>query len=203
MARADNPYSRFVAWVKIVLPVMALAILASLFLFQRIDDSLQPLPFSEVELEQLAKGQGIGGPHFTGMTEDGRSLSLQAETAFPRLGNRRIVDAQTVRAVLETTEHGAITLVAKSAVVDQEASAADLAGGVLVETESGYRVVTEALRSALDRTDVESLGPADLTGPGFEAKAGRMHLKSDTEQPDNVILVFKDGVHLIYQPANQ
>lgn len=203
MARADNAYSRFVAWVKIILPVMALVLLASLFMFQQVDQGAQPLPFTEVELEQLARGQGIGGPNYSGLTEEGRALSLEADSAFPRLGNRRVVDAQSVRAVLESGAHGDITLVAQAAVIDQETSQAQLTGGVLIETGSGYRVVTETLRSALDRTDAESGGPAQVTGPGLELQAGGMHLMAKPDEPESVILVFKDGVDLIYTPQSR
>lgn len=199
MARADNPYSRFVNWAKILLPVAALALLSSLFLFQQIDPDDQSLPFSEVELEQLARGQGIGGPHYTGVTEDGRALSLEADSAFPRLSNRRIVDAQKIRATLESETHGDILLVSKTAVIDQEIGQADLTGGVLVETASGYRIVSEGIRTALNRTDLKSLGTAKVTGPGLRIDAGGMALTSDPDNPDSVILVFNEGVKLVYE----
>ena len=33
MARADNAYSRLIRWLKIVLPLVALALMSSIFLF--------------------------------------------------------------------------------------------------------------------------------------------------------------------------
>ena len=110
MARADNAYSRFVAWVKIILPVMALLLLSSLFLFQSSDGDQQALPFSAGELAELATGQGIGRPEFKGLSGDGRAITLTADSALPRLTNRKVIDVTGVDATMDNPEHQGIRL---------------------------------------------------------------------------------------------
>ena len=56
---------------------------------------------------------------------------------------------------------------------------------------------------ALDRTSVDSLGPVKATGPAGSLKAGKMHLGLADADPTAYVLVFKDGVRMIYLPTRQ
>ena len=55
MNGADNVHSRVVGWLKILLPLAALALLSTLFLFSRGSDPTANLPFSETELNEIAR----------------------------------------------------------------------------------------------------------------------------------------------------
>ena len=54
MAARDNVHSRVVFWLKIILPLLALAILSTLFLFSRRIDTDQALPYAEVSGSTVA-----------------------------------------------------------------------------------------------------------------------------------------------------
>ena len=60
MARRDR-HTRIVGWLKIGLPLAALAILSTLFLLSRRIEPADDLPFAQVELEDRARRQQI--PH--------------------------------------------------------------------------------------------------------------------------------------------
>lgn len=200
MARADNLYSRFVAWGKVVLPLAAIGLVSALFLVGRGREEPAELPFSEGEIAALARDQGILAPHYTGLTADGRALSLTARTALPRRGDRSVVDAERVTVDLETGDAGRVRLTAARAAIDTSRGEADLAGGVVIETAQGWRVVTEEMWTALERTDMESRGPATVTGPGVEIESGRLAVHPDPAAPETVIVVFMDGVRAVYTP---
>ena len=51
-------HTRFVGWMKIILPVIALGLLSTLFLLSRTVDPTQDIPVTEVDLEQRAQDQG-------------------------------------------------------------------------------------------------------------------------------------------------
>ncbi len=53
MATYDNTYSRVVAWLKILLPLLALAILSTLFLVARTIDPAQNIPYADVDIDEL------------------------------------------------------------------------------------------------------------------------------------------------------
>ena len=63
MTMYDNSYSRFVALTKVILPIIALGILSTLFLFSRNIDPTQSIPYADVDVEGLAREQQIGRAH--------------------------------------------------------------------------------------------------------------------------------------------
>lgn len=199
MRRADNFHSRFVAWVKIILPLAALVLLSSLFLVARRPGDPPAIPYAEQDLEQLARDRGIADPHYTGVTEDGHALSVTARRATPRPDNRRVVDVVEVQVEMDTAEGRRIDLSAAGGVIDTAGNEADLSGGVVIDMATGHRVETERMRAALDRADMESLGPVTVTGPNFRADAGKLTVGPGATD-NSVIAVFNEGVHLIYTP---
>ena len=84
MAAPDNLHSRVVSWLKIILPLAALALLSTLFLVARIGDPNATLPFTEKDLEEMASEQRVDGPDFSGTTPEGRAIRMSAQTATPR-----------------------------------------------------------------------------------------------------------------------
>jgi len=64
MAACDNTYSRVVAWLRIALPLLALAILSTLFLLARTIDPAQNLPYADIDIDELTREQRIGNPQF-------------------------------------------------------------------------------------------------------------------------------------------
>ena len=80
---ASNAYSRFVAWVKVILPLLALALLSTLFLFSRTPAPNRAIPFANVDVEELAREQSLGRPRFAGTLSDGREVIFTADRATP------------------------------------------------------------------------------------------------------------------------
>jgi len=80
----DNTYSRVVAWAKVLLPLLALALLSTLFLVARTVDPAQKLPFADIDVDAIAREQRIGAPKFNGVTKEGTAISLSADSASQR-----------------------------------------------------------------------------------------------------------------------
>lgn len=200
MVRVDNRYSRFVAWVKIILPLVALALLSSLVLFSRSIDPEGAIPFAEVDVRELAREQGISAPTYTGVTSDGAAIVLSAGSARPDLDDPARGTASDLSARIDTPDGERIDVTAESGTIDTRSGVAELSGNVRVKTSSGYSLRTDAMRTALDKTDILSRGPVDGDGPPGRLEAGRMHIFEDESRPGAYVLVFQDGVKLIYQP---
>ena len=77
MARADT-HTRVVGWLKVALPLMALAVLSTLFLVADQIDPEDALPYAEVDVEDLAREPRMTMPSYAGITTDGAALSLTA-----------------------------------------------------------------------------------------------------------------------------
>lgn len=197
MARADT-HSRVVGWLKVALPLAALAILSTLFLLADRIDPDEALPYAEVDVEDLAREPRMTAPSYAGTTSDGAALSLTAAEARPGAGSDPAA-ALGLRLELATPDGGRTELLAAQAVMDQTARQVILSGGVTVTTSTGYRLQTDAVAARLDRSGLESQGAVTAQGPAGEIAAGRMELGQDNLTPGAYVLVFKDGVRLVYQ----
>lgn len=199
MARYDNSHSRLVATAKIVLPLLSLALLATLFLFARAPSYEPTIPFSKVELETLAHEQRIDSPTFSTVTRDGAELFLNAEKISPDLSNTDVINSSVIQGGLKFEDGSTLDLTARSAVIDGPSRIAELAGGVEITSSAGYVVATESIAAMLDVSRIESSGMVEADGPIGTFTAGRMEISQDIET-ENYLLVFKDGVKLVYQP---
>lgn len=196
---ADNLHSTVVAWLKVVLPLAALGILSTLFLVARTIDPEDALPFAEVDIEDRLREPRLTMPTWAGVTDDGAALSVTADEARPGTAPDGPALAQRIEARLDLPDGGTATLQAASGSLDAAAGVLTLAGGVVVTTPTGYRIETEALTAALDRTRLESGSAVSGTGPLGRLSAGSMMM---TRGDAGYVLRFAGGVKLIYGGAN-
>ena len=200
MAVADNAYSRLVAWLKILLPLTALAVLSTLFLFSRTIDPTRAIPMAPVDVEELAREPRINAPDYSGMTEDGAALTLTAASAKPDPENSGHVTATMPTAVIETPDGVRTTISSATAEIDTTAGAVILDGAVTLETSRGYVVKTSRITAAIDRTRIETAGEITGTAPMGRITAGQMVIEVANAAKHTYVLVFKNGVKLIYDP---
>ena len=198
MARHDNTYSRLVAWLKILLPVVALGILSTLFLLPR-----------QLEVERvvrLGRAEGPAGvglmrqPAYAGVTRDGVAVAVVAETARPDPQDPDVVIADAPRARFEMPGGDTTEVAARTGALDTEAEVLIMTGDVRIDTSDGYRMRTEGLTAHLDRTRIASQNEVRTTGPLGELNAGNMLITRGNGTNDPYLMVFGGGVHLIYHP---
>ncbi|MDF1873476.1 LPS export ABC transporter periplasmic protein LptC [Vannielia sp.] len=201
MSVYDNTYSRFVSWAKILLPLAALTLLSTMFLLARKVDTTDSIPFADVDVDGIAREQRISAPNYSGVTVDGAAISIAATTARPDPENRDKVTAEKLHARIDTKGGGQYELLSNTGEIDTAAGVARLGGGVIVTTPSGFRVESEQIDTALERTEVISPGPVTAEGPTGKLTAGEMQLKAD--EAGNYLLVFKDRVKLVYTPPSE
>jgi lipopolysaccharide export system protein LptC len=195
-------HSRLVGWLKVALPLAALAILSTLFLLSDRIDPNAAIPYAEVDVEDLARDPRMTAPAYAGTTEDGTGITLSATEAHPA-GSDSDAVATGVLAVLETPDGQRIDISAARAELDPATRRLRLDQGVSLATASGYRIETEAMEADLARTHVESTLPVRVVAPMGALDAGGFELTQDPAAPSGYLLVFKGGVKLVYQPGGQ
>ncbi|NSX53351.1 LPS export ABC transporter periplasmic protein LptC [Parasulfitobacter algicola] len=200
MATFDNAYSRFVVMAKVVLPLVALGILSTLFLFSKSKDAELTIPYAEVDVESIARDQIIGEPTYTGVTRDGSAISISALSARPRDGDTTYMLAEDLQAVITTPDGTIIDIEAIAGTVDSVGNQAILNGNVQIVTSTGYQINTPSLMSSLNDTDLSSDAGVQAKGPLGVLDAGGMHLTETAE--NGYLLVFNGGVKLVYTPQN-
>lgn len=198
MSAFDNAHSRLVASAKIALPLAALALLSTLFLFSGKIDPSDAIPYATVNVEELAREPRLTAPEFSGMTEDGAALSVTAATARPG-STEAGASAADMTARLETPGGLVTTLAATEGWMDPTAGLIRFSGRVTLATSTGYRMATGQLDAATDRSRLTAPGPVEGSAPFGTLAAGAMQLTPDDTGVTHV-LVFNGGVKLVYDP---
>lgn len=189
-----------VGWLKVALPLAALAILSTLFLIADRIDPEDALPYAEVDVEGLAREPRMTAPTYAGTTTDGAAVTLTADEARPEAEGAP-ASAAALRLELATPDGGRTELMAAAAVMDDATRQVFLSGGVTVTTSTGYRLETAEVAAKLDRSGLESRTPVRATGPAGEITADGMSLRQDNHTPGAYVLVFNGSVRLVYQPG--
>jgi len=196
---ADNLHSRLVGLFKVVLPLAALAVLSTLFLVSQGVDPEDAIPYAQVDVADRVKEPRLTDAAYAGMTTDGASLTMQAIDARPgAAGSENAGNATGLTGRLETPDGGSTDLVAGTAQLDAVAGRMLLAGGVTLVSSTGYTIEAAALSVATDRTALDSDGSVRAHGPLGTLTAGALHIG---QAGAGYVVVFKDGVQLVYQPA--
>lgn len=198
MARGDL-YSKAVNWVKVTLPLIALALLSSLFLLSGTPDPEAALPYAEVDIEQITREQRVTAPRFAGVLDEGREIILLAEAVAADTGQIDRIRAQTIDGRIDIDATEVMTLRATLGEFDMAAQLASLNDGVLVETTQGYRMESDSVIMALDEIRLTVPTPVHVTGPGLDLTADAMEIEEVNGAP---ILRFTGSVRMLYQPEN-
>jgi len=200
MASYDNAYSRWVVSLKIILPLAALVLLSTLFLFSRQVDPDRAIPFAQVDVEEIAREQRITGAAYSGVTQDGTSFAISAATARPDLEDSRRMFAEDLRAELNVPSGETVVITSGAGVIDTGAEMAALSDGVRVDTNTGYRFESTALKARLDASSVVSDDPVRVEMPLGILDAGAMNVERTGGPNGPMVLHFTDQVKLLYTP---
>ena len=199
MATADR-YSRIVLWLKVVLPLLALGILSTLFFVAETLDPEAAIPYADVDVEKILREQGVTRPTFGGVTSGGATIALFADEVRPTAEQQDRLIARTMEASIDLPSGTRITIDSATGIVDATAQMATLQDGARLESSLGYVVETEKIIASLSNTSVVAPGNIRADGPAGQLTAGRMEL-TRTETPEPAyLLVFKNGVRLVYTP---
>jgi lipopolysaccharide export system protein LptC len=202
MAAYDNTYSRVVAWLKIILPLLALAILSTLFLVARTIDPAQNLPFADVDIEELTREPRIGRPDFSGVTKDGAAITLSADSVLPDPAQPGRIVGNRVAAGIDLPTGERIDIVATGAVIDTSAKTAGLHGDVTLTSSAGFTLNAKTLNVALETSRIWSDDSIEVDAPQGRITAGRFEMIGDGNSSAPYQLVFKGRVTLVYEPEN-
>ncbi|MDA5093043.1 hypothetical protein O2N63_02990 [Aliiroseovarius sp. KMU-50] len=199
MPTFNNSYSRMVAWLKVILPLVALGLLSTMFLISKSIDPTKSLTYAQVDLDAVMREQKISGPSFSSVTKDGAAITFSAESARPEEGKNRY-SANGMVARIETPDGAVVDINAQDAMIDGSASQIDLTGGVTLVTSTKYTIHTPGLTTSMDATNIASYGPVTARGPLGEISAGQARISQQSGNSGTYLLVFKGGVKLVYDP---
>ncbi|WP_299348956.1 LPS export ABC transporter periplasmic protein LptC [uncultured Shimia sp.] len=200
MADKGITYSRIVAFLKVLLPLVALALLSTLFLLSRGSSTSDYIPFAQLDLEQRAREQQVTSPFFSGKTSSGHLVRFAAETARPDQQDPEKSSAVDMDARIDLTGGSYITLTSNSAHIDNRTHMAKLLGDVTIVSSNGYTIETAELDAAMRELFAQTPGRVTGSGPAGDFEAGKMIIEAQQDS-DEATLFFTNGVKLIYTPT--
>lgn len=194
-----DTYSRLVVWLKVLLPLTALALLSTLFLLSRVIDPETAIPFADKEIQDRLRDQQVTGPIYNGVTADGDQIAFTAERLTTPEGQTGANDAEEVDVTMELASGTTILVQADHGRFDIAQNRTELTGDVEITTSTGYQITSDMLITLMSSLDVTSPGPVQSEGPFGTLDAGAMTLNAG-KAGEPAQLVFTKGVKLIYDP---
>ena len=196
---AADPHTRLVSILKIALPLFALGLLSTLFLFSSRIDPGDTIPFAEGEINERIRDQQVTGPFFSGVTTNNDEFAFTAEelNTNSAIGN----EALNLSAQLQFANGGSLALVADRGEFNLERDLAVLHGDILIESSTGYRMYSNLITAQMTELYVSSPGEVRAIGPAGQLTAGSMLISTPLDTK-NTQLLFSDGVKLIYHPKD-
>lgn len=193
--------TRIVRWLRILLPLAALCLLSTLFLFSRESQTESQIPYAEVDAEAMARDPRVIAPQYAGVTADGAQLALTAAEVAPREGGT----ASDLRLDWRRPDGLSADVIAPQASVED--GTISLRGGVRMTTSSGWTIDAQGIDAAMDRSHLAAGEGISAQAPFGTLTAGQMELVPDVPGGGQApvegapsILNFSGGVRLIYQP---
>ena len=197
MTAEGNLHSQVVGWLKILLPLAALAVLSTMFLFARQSGEAPAIPFAD--LDKMAREQLISDPRFTGVAEDGSVIEITAQAARPDDMGLEVLTITRPRLHLDAADGTTLTIYAGTGVIDGPQQQARLDGLARLETSSGYAMETAGLTADLRSGEVRSQGRLEVQAPFGSITAGAVTIRV-TEEGTGQQMRFTGGVKLVYLP---
>lgn len=191
-------YSRMISFLKVLLPLAALAILATLFMLSRSDDTIAKIPFAEDEIADRTRNQQVTSPFFSGTTPKGDEIIITASLARPG-GPNVPAEAVNLSGRIKMADGVRMTLESDTGSFDITTDMAKFLGNVRITTSTGFLILTEELNAALNDVSGSTPGSIEGSGPLGHFTAGQMQIEAENGDGP-VHMVFKNGVKLIYDP---
>lgn len=200
MPRAGQRYTRAVTVAKIVLPLIALGMLAALFVLARTAPQGEPLRFVDDTVQNLADRQRLGAPRHAAVTEEGAEVTVIADHMLPDPTQPHVTHGIDLTARMLTQEGFTYDIVSDTGRIDEVAMESTLSGNVVIVTSDGYRMTTDEMLMRTDFTYLETHAPVHADGPLGTLDAGKMQVYSDPDDDTRTRMVFTGGVRLLYLP---
>ena len=190
----DEAYSQFVGFLKITLPLAALALMSTVFLFARAPTQDSATPYAEIE--EIAREPRLSGAQVSGVADDGSVIELNARIARPQ-GNAFSVEGMS--AVINAADGTQIDLNSGGGEIDNDTQVARLTGLTHLETSNGYQMETGGVTADLTTGRIVTDGALEVQAPFGSLTAGQLIIETPDTGTGQVML-FQNGVRLVYTP---
>lgn len=196
-------YTRLVTVTKVILPLIAIGLLGTVFLFTN-DDSLEGgFSFSKADLVALESGMRIDKPKMFGSNPEGDIYNFVADALLPDSLDPSLVEAQRISGEIKYQSGEEIQISAEKAEFLLDGNQIRLSGGVLAVMSDGSRISGEGLLAELDSGKLTSTSAITASGPLGNIQAGNFRVERVGEEDEEKQMIwFENGVMLSFKPES-
>ena len=192
-----DSYSAFVVWVKTLLPIAALGMLSTIFLFSGKVDVTQSLPYAKFNIAEIIREQRITKPYFSGVSNNGTEIILSAAYASLDIKNVDILTITQLSVILTSQNAKTIRITAGRGTLNSALQKAVISEDVHLTANLGFWLKTNNLIVDLKQGVVTAHNVFQgVTGLGT-IDAGKVVVQMIAEDQQ---IIFTNGVRLIYYP---
>lgn len=203
MATGPGLYSRVVAVLKVGLPLVAVAMLAALFLISNDGGDGGDLVFSPADLAALGSGMRVTEPVFSGVTDAMDRFRFTAAEVVPDAAPPTRAAITTLAGRIDFADGQGVDLSAATGDLDLETQRMTLEGGVQVVSGDGFAFAADRVDLDLKMGGLAAQGGVAGDGPMGRIDAGRLTVSEPEGVEGARTFLFEDDVRLIYDPATR
>ena len=194
-----DSYSAFVVWVKTLLPIAALGMLSTIFLFSGKVDVTQSLPYAKFNIAEIIREQRITKPYFSGVSNNGTEIILSAAYASLDIKNVDILTITQLSVILTSQNAKTIRITAGRGTLNSALQEIVISEDVHLTAALGFWLKTNNLTVDLKQGVVTAHNVFQgLTGLGtIDAEKVVVQMIAEDQQ-----IIFTNSVHLIHYPKS-
>jgi lipopolysaccharide export system protein LptC len=164
--RRNKSYTKYVRWMRVVLPLLAMGVVVILVVLSGDNDSLIKTPPNK---EDVIKQSSIGrnellAPRFDTYDKDGRPYAITAERAYQTMDSTDIIYLEKPVADSTMSDGSWVALESVAGTYNQVKQTLFLEGNVKLFHDAGYSLLTEKLDIDLDNN--KAVSDVAITGQG-------------------------------------
>ena len=201
MAMQHHTYSRLIGFLKISLPLMALAVLGTVFLITT-DDGFDPgFTFSQAEFDALESGSFLDNPQINGKTENGDIFSLTAARIEPETREMLVIFASGLVSTFDFATGNSAKIIADKAEIHPVDQLLVFPDGARIITSDGYDGTLKTLTANLETGNIFGEG-ISADGPLGQVSADFFQISSvGAGNSENRVLSFEKSVRVTLNTA--
>lgn len=179
------------------MPLTALGLLATVFLFTTERTIPGGLTFSQADLVALETGMQITKPRFSGSSDTGDVYNFTADLVLPDAPKPEKIEAVGLSGEIVFLQGTTMQLSAAKAVFVLADKTMHLSEGMTIVFSDGFRVESETLFADLSTGSLLTNGPVKANSPMGNIESGNLRIETNVENgEENRMIWFEDGVKL-------